>query len=126
MAEASFEMRLERMFSDAPVMRDGELFTLRVLDRLDRGWTARRLLIGTMGLAGGMIGSVQILGSGVVGQLQSLGAQSNQFVNHHLVDALPNWLLPAGVQLNAQVIWMSVGLAVVAAGLGLARVIREI
>src|SRR5665213_3077861 len=69
MAEASFEGRLERMFAEAPAMRDADLFTLQVVDRLDRGWTARRLLIGIMGAVGGVIGSAQILGSGVIGHI---------------------------------------------------------
>ena len=77
MAEASFEGRLERMFAETPAMRDADLFTLQVVDKLDRGWTARRLLIGVMGAAGGVIGSAQILGSGVIGHIQALSAQSN-------------------------------------------------
>src|SRR5271167_3873523 len=108
MAEASFEAKLERMFAEAPVMRDRDLFTVRVLDRLDRGWTARQLLIGAMGLVGGVIGSVQILGAGVIGQLQAFGAQSNAFLTQHVTLAIPNGILPEGVALNAQVIWMSV------------------
>jgi hypothetical protein len=114
------------MFADSPALRDADLFTIQVVDRLDRGWTARRLLIGAMGATGGVIGSVQILGSGVVGHLQSLGAESNAFLNQHLAQAIPGNLLPAGVSLNSQVIWMSLALAVVAVGLGIARGIREI
>ena len=126
MAEVSFEARLERMFADAPAMRDGELFALRVLERLDRGWTARRLLIGAMGAVGGVVGSAQLLSSGVVGQLQALGAQSNAFITQQLAQAIPTSVLPAGVTLNGQVVFMTLALAVVAAGLGLARAIREI
>lgn len=126
MAEASFEGRLERMFAETPAMRDADLFTLQVVDRLDRGWTARRLLIGVMGAAGGVIGSAQILGSGVIGHIQALGAQSNAYLLRHVVQAIPENILPAGVALNGQVIWMTLALAVVAAGLGVARGIREI
>jgi hypothetical protein len=126
MAEASFEGRLERMFAETPAMRDADLFTLQVVDKLDRGWTARRLLIGVMGAAGGVIGSAQILGSGVIGHIQALSAQSNAYLLQHVSQAIPQGLLPAGVALNGQVIWMAAALAVVAAGLGLARGIREI
>jgi len=126
MAEASFEGRLERMFAETPAMRHADLFTLQVVDKLDRGWTARRLLIGVMGAAGGVIGSAQILGSGVIGHIQALSAQSNAYLLQHVSQAIPQGLLPAGVALNGQVIWMAAALAVVAAGLGLARGIREI
>ena len=126
MAEPSFEARLERMFADAPAMRDGELFAMRVVDRLDRGWTARRILIGAMGLAGGLIVSVQILGSGVMGHLRSLGADSNAYLTQRLAQAIPASVLPPGLNLDSQVVWMALALAVVAAGLGLARAIREI
>jgi hypothetical protein len=126
MAEASFEGRLERMFAETPPMRDADLFTLKVVDHLDRGWTARRLLIGVMGVTGGVIGSMQILGSGALGQLQTFSAQSNAFVTQHLNEAIPQNMLPAGVMLNSQVIWMSLTLAVVAAAFGIARGIREI
>src|SRR5215813_4068470 len=63
-AEGCFEFKLERMFSDAPQAPDAELFTLRVLGKLDRGWNARRFLIGAMGALGGLIGAYEILGSG--------------------------------------------------------------
>ena len=126
MAEASFEGRLERMFAETPAMRDADLFTLQVVDRLDRGWTARRLLIGVMGAVGGVIGSAQILGSGAIGHIQALGAQSNAYLLQHLTQMIPQNVLPAGVALNGQVIWMTLALAVVAAGLGVARGIREI
>jgi hypothetical protein len=126
MAEASFEGRLERMFAETPAMRDADLFTLQVVDRLDRGWTARRLLIGVMGATGGVIGSAQILGSGVIGHIQALSAESNAYLIRHVTQAIPQNILPAGVTLNGQVIWMTLALAVVAVGLGVARGIREI
>ncbi|MFI4975228.1 MAG: hypothetical protein ACHP84_11875 [Caulobacterales bacterium] len=126
MADLGFEARLERMYAEAPAFRDGDLFALRVAERLDRGWTARRLLIGVMGLAGGMIGSAQILGSGAIGQIHALGAQSDRFLNDRLLDVLPDNLLPPGFALNTDVLWMTLGLAVVAIGFGIARAIREI
>ncbi len=118
MAEASFEARLERMFGEAPAMRDADLFALRVLDRVDRGWTARRFLIGAMGLAGGVIGAVQLVGSGWGGQVQALGAESNAYLTRGLAQAIPPDLLPAGVTLNSQVVWTTLLLAVAAAGGG--------
>jgi hypothetical protein len=123
MAELSFEGRLERLFAETPPMRDADLFTLRVLGRVDRGWTARRFLIGAMGVTGGLAASIQILGAGVLGQIRAYGVASDAFINEHVARAS---ILPAGVTVDGQVIWMTVALAVTAAGLGLARVIREI
>jgi hypothetical protein len=107
-------------------MRDADVFTLQVVDKLDRGWTARRLLIGVMGIAGGAIGSAQVLGSGVIGHLETLGAQSNAYLNGQLSQAASSGLLPAGVTLDTQVVWMSLALVAVAAAFGIARGIREI
>ena len=71
MAETSFEFNLERMFAETPARPDADIFAARVLERLDRGWTARRLLIGSMGALGGLVGAYQILGAGALQQLQA-------------------------------------------------------
>ena len=107
-------------------MTDADLFTLRVLERLDRGWTARRLLIGAMGVLGGLIGAYEVVGSGAVGQLAALGARSNAFMTQHLASQLSGPLAPSGIYVDAEAIWLAGALAVVAAGFGLARLVREI
>jgi len=56
MAERNFEVELGRMFGEAPALPAADLFALRVDERLNRGWTLRRLVIGGMGVAGGVIG----------------------------------------------------------------------
>ena len=61
MAEASFEMALDRMFAETPVFGDAELFAMRCEERLDRGWTLRRVLIGAMGAVGGLIGVAYLI-----------------------------------------------------------------
>ena len=123
MAETSFEFRLERMFAEAPARADADLFALRVLERLDRGWTARRLLIGAMGVLGGLIGGVELLGSGALGQLAALAGRSNDFLSQHVTSALTSSL---GLYVDPRLIWYAVALAVVAAGFGLARLVQEI
>ncbi len=126
MAESSFEFRLERMFAEAPSMADAELFALGVLERLDRGWTARRLLIGVMGVLGGLIGAAQIVGSGAAGQLGAAAAHANAYLTQHLAAQAVGPLAPAGIYVDAQAIWLAGALVLVAAGFGLARLIREI
>jgi len=126
MAEASFEFMLERMFAETPAMPDADLFALEVANRLDRGWTARRLLIGVMGAAGGLVGAFQVFSSDALPHLESLSDRASVALNVQLTRAIPTFLAPSGVELNPQVIWMAAGLALVAAGLGLARFIREV
>jgi len=125
-AEPDFEFRLERMFAEAPVAPDAELFALRVLERLDRGWAARRVLIGGMGALGGVIGAYQILGSGAAGQIAGMLGQANAFVERHVAASISSVLAPGGIYVDVQAIWLAGALAIVAAGFGLARLVREI
>jgi hypothetical protein len=125
-ADNSFEFRLERMFAEAPALPDADFFVLKVLERLDRGWAARRLLIGVMGVVGGLIGGFEILSTGAVAQVAALAARSNDFLSQHVTSALSTQLAPLGLYLDPRIIWYAVALAVVAAGLGVARLVREI
>jgi hypothetical protein len=120
----SFEFRLERMFAEAPALPDAELFRVRVLEKLDRGWTARRLLIGVMGVAGGLIGAFQLVGSGGLSALSTLTSQSGE-MTRHVSDEIAAFL-PAGVPMNGEVLLTALVLALIAAGFGVARLVREI
>ncbi len=126
MAESSFEFRLERMFADAPAAPDAELFALQVLGRLDRGWNARRFLIGAMGALGGLIGAYEILGSGAAGQLTAYVGHANDFLARHVAASLSGALAPGGIYVDVQAIWLAGALAIIAASFGLARLVREI
>jgi hypothetical protein len=125
-AESSFEFRLERMFAETPPAPDGEIFTLRVVERLDRGWTARRVLIGAMGALGGLIGAYEILGTGVTGQVIAYADRANDFLARHVATSVSGALAPGGIYVDVQAIWLAGALAIVAAGFGLARLVREI
>jgi hypothetical protein len=120
----SFEFRLERMFAEAPALPDAELFRLRVLEKLDRGWAARRLLIGVMGAAGGLVGALQLVGAGGLGALAAFGAQSDAYT-HRLFDQLAA-ILPAGGPAAGEVLLTAAVLAIIGAGFGVARLIRDI
>jgi len=124
--EMSFEYDLERMFAETPARPDADLFAARVLEKLDRGWTARRLLIGSMGVLGGLIGAYQILGASAMQDLQAAAARSNDYLAQHVTSQMASSLGPASFILDGQALWMAAALAVVAAGLGLARFWREI
>ena len=129
MVERAFEMELDRQFGEAPFMPDAELFAVRVTDRLDRGWTLRQLLIGGLGVVGGLIGAVQVLGSGLMSRLSTFELPSTAAVKWGLAEApgvrTATDLLAAGGGLDVQVLWMSAALAALAVGLFVTRVIRE-
>jgi hypothetical protein len=125
-AESSFEFRLERMFAEAPAAPDADLFTLGVLERLDRGWNTRRMLIGAMGALGGVIGAYEILGSGATGQMAMAFGRANEFLARHVAASVSGVLAPGGIYVDVQAIWLAGALAIIAAGFGLARLVREI
>ncbi|MGI9170311.1 MAG: hypothetical protein ACR2FH_09075 [Caulobacteraceae bacterium] len=125
MADRRFEMELDRLFGEPPALFDGDLFALRVEERLDRGWTFRQLLIGGLGIAGGLILGAQILGTGLAARLGAVTARSRDMVTSRLADASAAHLLPAGLPVNGEMVWMSAALAVVALGFAVTRAIRE-
>jgi hypothetical protein len=130
MSEKTFEMDLERQFSATPILPDADAFAVRVTARLDRGWTFRQLLIGGLGLIGGLIGAGQVLGSGLVSRLETIGAQSDTLVKSGIA-SLPaarglTTLLSMGSGMDGQVLWMSAGLGALAVGLFVTRAIREL
>ncbi len=125
MADRSFEIELDRMFSNHPAFADGDAFAARVEARLDRGWTMRRLLIGGLGLAGGLIGGAQVLGSGLLQRADAIAGQSNKLISGQLADLAGAHVLPGGLEVNGEILWMSAALAIVAVGLGVTRAIRD-
>ncbi|HXU99148.1 MAG TPA: hypothetical protein VG166_01460 [Caulobacteraceae bacterium] len=126
MAERTFEMELDRLFAQQPAFADADLFAHRVESSLERGWAFRRVVIGTLGLAGGLFGAVQLLGSGVSQRLGALIGRAEPNVQVQWTDVAVSHLLPGGFAVNGEILWMSAALLVVAIGFGLTRAIREI
>jgi hypothetical protein len=130
MSEKLFEMDLERQFAATPILPDADAFAMRVTARLDRGWTFRQLLIGGLGVVGGLIGAGQVLGSGLMPRLETIGAESDALVKSGIA-SLPaarglTTLLSMGSAMDSQVLWMSAGLGALAVGLFVTRAIREL
>jgi hypothetical protein len=124
MAELEFERRLERLFAESPGFADDEVFAERIERRLDRGWTARRWLIGAAGVIGGLIGASQIFVSNLFQRIET-AERSVRAVSASLTQTAPaQWIstLPSG----GVVVWIAVGVAVVMMGFVLTRVIEEI
>jgi hypothetical protein len=125
MAEIDFERRLERLFMDAPAFADASAFAERLERRLDRGWRVRRGLIGAAGLAGGVVAASQLMVVNI-GQRMQAAEDSARLLSSGLNQIAPpdSWmsLLSGG----GAVVWVASGLAVLAMGFVLTRVIEEI
>ena len=126
MADWTFEMDLDRMFGEHPAFPDADLFALRVETSLERGWTMRSFLIGGLGLAGGLIGAAQLMGAGVVPRFNALVAQYAPNIQVNFTDVAFSHVLPGGLAVNGEILWMSAAMAVVAIGFAVTRAIREI
>ena len=125
MAEVDFERRLERLFAEAPELPDGKGFAERVERRLDRGWTARRWLIGGAGVVGGVVGASQLMLSNVFQRVET-AEDSARLLSSGLSQVAPRaeWMTMLGG--GGGVVWIASGLAVLAMGFVLTRVIEEI
>jgi hypothetical protein len=125
MAEVEFERRLERLFAEAPELPDATQFAERVERKLATGWTARRWLIGVAGVAGGVIGASQLVMSDLFQRAETAGA-SARVLQAGFTQVAPRaeWL--SGFASGGMVVWIASGLAIVAMGFALTRVIEEL
>ncbi|WP_395671515.1 hypothetical protein [Phenylobacterium sp.] len=125
MAEVDFERRLERLFAEAPAFADSGAFAEQLERRLDRGWRVRRWLIGAAGLAGGVVAASQLMVANI-GQRVQAAEDSARLLRSGLGQIAPNdaWMSLLGG--GGAVVWVASGLAVLAMGFVLTRVIEEI
>ena len=129
MGDRMFEADLERAFAESPAFADAERFSQTVTDALGRGWAFRRLLIGALGVAGGLIGGAQFLRAGLFDHLGSVALTWRMLAGD--VSQAPiardlSTLLTSGASMDREVLWMSGALAVLAVGLMVTRSIRQI
>ncbi|WP_374471448.1 hypothetical protein [Phenylobacterium sp.] len=125
MAEVEFERRLERLFAESPELPDAAQFAERIDRRLDRGWTARRWLIGAAGVAGGVIGASQLMVSNLFQRVENAGDSARLLTSGLGQVAQPaEWMPLLGS--GGAMVWVASGLAVLAMGFVLSRVIEEI
>ena len=124
MAEIDFERRLERLFAEIPDFADAQAFADRIERRLNSGWTARRWLIGAAGLTGGVIGASQLVLSNLMQQVQS-AEQSARVLGQGLSRVTPSSDMVSALS-GGYGVWAAVGLAVLAMGFVVSRVIEEI
>lgn len=125
MADLEFEGRLGKLFAEPPYFPDAPLFALKMDARLNRGWTLRRMVIGALGLAGGLIGVIQIASSGALGKVEVASNAGARTLNG-LAAAVPAKLSLPAVPFGGEALWMSAALAVLAIGFAISRAIKEI
>lgn len=126
MAELDFERRLERLFAEAPAFSDEKAFADSVERKLDRGWTMRRWLIGAAGLVGGIVGASQLIMSNFMGELETASAGSSRILQASMAEWAPRLDILSALPAGSSVVWLASGLAVLALGFVLTRVIEEI
>ncbi|HKP79848.1 MAG TPA: hypothetical protein VJU34_12070 [Phenylobacterium sp.] len=124
MAEIDFERRLERLFAGTPELADAQGFAQRVERRLDRGWTARRWLLGAAGVAGGLIGASQLVMSNLFQRVES-AEQSARVLSQGLARVTPTSDMVSALS-GGYGLWIAVGVAVLTMGFAVARVIEEL
>jgi hypothetical protein len=124
MAEIDFERRLERLFAQSPELPDCAQFAQGVESKLNRGWVARRWLIGAAGVVGGVVGASQLFASNVFQRVES-AEQSARALGEGLSRVAPNADMVSALS-GGFGVWVAVGLAVITMGFALSRVIEEI
>jgi hypothetical protein len=102
--DSAFKARLDRMFAVAPAFGDADLFTLRVKDSLDCGWTPRCAKVGAFGLAAGMVVVAQAACSGMIAQTQSLPHHSDAAIGRALSHVLPWRLSVSGLPFSGELV----------------------
>jgi hypothetical protein len=142
MAEQGFEAELARLFQEHPAFPDSAQFAQEVEQRLNRGWSLRRIAISVLGLVGGVVSVIQVAGASVVDRASALSAASVKAAERGAgtVPAIANSLSQAanvrglsmsgltlgGLPLGGEIVWLVLGLAVLAVAFLATRIMEEI
>ena len=124
MADSEFDAQVGRLFSEIPSFADADGFAHRVERRLARSWTVRRLAIGLAGIAGGVVAAAQMLGSHLWQAVGGVATVSSQVVTRS-GQAIGQLKVLNDLPIGGEVLWMGLGLAVLAIVLMAARSLEE-
>ena len=125
MADLDFEMRLSRMFAEAPALPDGDQFAQRVEARLERNWTLRRVLIGAAGLGGGLIVAGQMLAPQVSQRIEAVSAAPMTSIQRGIEALAPHWKVLNYLPYSSELLWIAAGLAALGVAAMAKRSIEE-
>lgn len=121
MADLDFDMRLSRMFAEAPALPDADGFAQRVEAKLERGWMMRRVLIGAAGLGGGLIVTGQLLAPQIGQKLQAASLAPVAAMQRSAETMLPQWKALSYLPYSGEMVWLAAGMA----ALGIAALARK-
>ena len=124
MADPDFEAKLGRWFAEAPALPDADGFARRVEDRLDRSWAMRRILIGLAGLIGGLFAAGQMLGARLLDEVSGVSGASMTAVDEGM-RTLGQLRILSMLPVGGEVLWVGVGLALLAVVLMATRSLEE-
>ena len=124
MADPEFEKRLGRLYVEAPAFADADVFARRIEDKLARGWMLRRTLIGVAGIGGGLIAAGQMLGGHFAKAASGLSTASVEAVQRG-GQAIGQLSVMRALPIGNEVMWVGIGLAVLAVVLMAARSLEE-
>jgi len=124
-ADQDFESQLSRLYGQAPVFRDAELFAQQVTERLDRGWALRRVVIGSTGVVAGLAAAVQLVGSRFSEEFSSLSRDGVQKLDLG-VDQLTHRYDQLFTMGGSETLWIAAILAALALGFAVTRLMDEV
>lgn len=125
MADQDFETQLTRLYGQAPVFRDAELFAQQVTEKLDRGWALRRVLIGATGVVAGVAAAIQLVGARFANEFTEMSKAGADQLNLG-VDKLTHrydQLFSLG---GSETLWVGAALAVLALAFAVTRLVDEV
>ncbi|SFJ60770.1 hypothetical protein [Caulobacter sp. UNC279MFTsu5.1] len=125
MADQDFETQLARLYGQAPVFRDAELFARQVTEKLDRGWALRRVAIGATGVVAGLAVAVQMIGARFANEFSEVSSEGTQQWSLALAKLTNRYdqLFTLG---GSEVLWVGAALAILALGFAVTRLIDEV
>jgi hypothetical protein len=125
MAEPDFEAQLTRLYSEAPSFPDAELFAAQVGASLDRGWAMRRVLIGGAGVVAGLIAAFQIVTTRFSAELQTLSHNGTRDLNADIDMAMSKLTQITSTPASVEALWLAAGLALLALGFAVTRMMED-
>ena len=125
MADLDFETQLTRLYGQAPVFPDAELFTQQVTEKLDRGWALRRVVIGATGVVAGVAAAVQLVSARFADEVSEM-SQDGARQLYASVDKVTDRYDQLFTLGGSETLWLGAALVVLALGFAVTRLVDEV